>query len=123
MRQDTLRIEVPDLLEENCVPLTQLNAALAEARRQRPEQGLRQVLDLLSRHNRSAMTLLERQRGLQNVSEEYRHYASMAGSSSCPLLVGLCDELAAGFKRLLLQMLQGRAPSCGWPAAPGASRG
>ncbi|MBU3058081.1 PilZ domain-containing protein [Pseudomonas indica] len=111
MSQDTLRIEVPDLLEESCVPLAHLNAALIEARQQRPEQGLRQVLDLLSRHNRSAMTLLERQRGLQSISEEYRHYASAAASSPCPLLVGLCNELATGFKRLLLQMLQGRAPS------------
>jgi len=71
------------------------------------------VLGLLFSLNRSALTLLERQRALQNFSDEYRHYAGLANRQHPPsaLFVRLCGELAIGFKRLLLQILQGRQPS------------
>lgn len=113
MTLDALRLEVPDILEEDATPLADLNERLADARRQVYEDGLQQVLDLLLRLNRSAMTLLERQRALQSLSEEYRHYCAPLGQGAAPspLFVHLCDELAAGFKRLLLQILQGRQPS------------
>ena len=106
MTLDALRLEVPDILEEDATPLADLNERLADARRQVYEDGLQQVLDLLLRLNRSAMTLLERQRALQSLSEEYRHYSGALrdGSAPSPLFVHLCDELAAGFKRLLLQI-------------------
>ena len=71
------------------------------------------LLGLLFSLNRSALTLLERQRALQNFSDEYRHYASLANRQHPPstLFVRFCGELAIGFKRLLLQILQGRQPS------------
>ncbi|MDL2424995.1 PilZ domain-containing protein, partial [Pseudomonas sp. BAgro211] len=67
----------------------------------------------LFRLNRCALTLLERQRALQSLSEEYRHYERLIRQEKVPpaLFVHFCSELAAGFKRLLLQILHGRKPS------------
>ncbi|MGE8359443.1 PilZ domain-containing protein [Pseudomonas sp.] len=113
MTLDALRLEVPDILEEDAAPLADLNEQLGQARQQPREAALQQVFGLLFRLNRSAMTLLERQRALQSFSDEYRHYA-MASSDGAPpssLLLHLCGELAIGFKRLLLQIIQGRQPS------------
>ncbi len=113
MTLDALRLEVPDILEENAMPLATLPACLLQARGLAQDAALREVLELLFRLNRSALTLLERQRVLQNFSDEYRHYASAyRGGTPPPLLfLRLCHELATGFKRLLLQILQGRTPS------------
>lgn len=113
MTLDALRLEVPDILEENATALADLCTQLQAARTLTPESALQQALNLLFRLNRSAMTLLERQRALQSFSEEYRHYAAACSGSTAPsaLFVHLCEELAGGFKRLLLQILQGRQPS------------
>jgi hypothetical protein len=113
MTLDTMRLEVPDLLEEDAASLADLNEHLASARQQPHDLGLQQVLSLLFRLNRSAMTLLERQRALQSLGEEYRHYSAayLTGTPPPTLFVRLCGELAIGFKRLLLQILQGRQPS------------
>uniref|UniRef100_UPI0010FA1FBC PilZ domain-containing protein n=1 Tax=Pseudomonas sp. 2FG TaxID=2502191 RepID=UPI0010FA1FBC len=113
MTLDALRLEVPEVLEEDAVPLADLNQQLAEARLQPQDHALQQVLSLLFRLNRSAMTLLERQRALQSFSEEYRHYAAAyrAGVTPPVLFVRFCAEIATGFKRLLLQILQGHHPS------------
>jgi hypothetical protein len=113
MTLDALRLEIPDILEEDATPLADLNSELAGARQQPREEGLQQVLRLLFRLNRCAMTLLERQRALQSFCEEYRHYCRSLRDGTPPtqLFVQLCDELATGFKRLLLQILQGRHPS------------
>lgn len=113
MTLDALRLEVPDIVEEEATRLGELNAELTDARRKPREDGLQQALRLLHRLNRSAMTLLERQRALQSFCEEYRHYCSALADGSQPsqAFVSLCNELAAGFKRLLLQILQGRQPS------------
>ncbi|MFC5698137.1 PilZ domain-containing protein [Pseudomonas sp. GCM10022186] len=113
MTLDALRLEVPDILEENGTPLASLPALLAEARQLTQDSALQQVLGLLFRLNRSALTLLERQRVLQSVSEEFRHYSLAYQERTLPpnLFVGFCDELACGFKRLLLQILQGHHPS------------
>ncbi|WP_137886613.1 PilZ domain-containing protein [Pseudomonas sp. 2FE] len=113
MTLDALRLEVPEILEEDAVPLADLNQQLAEARLQPQDHALQQVLSLLFRLNRSAMTLLERQRALQSFSEEYRHYAAAYRTGMAPsvLFVRFCAEIATGFKRLLLQILQGHQPS------------
>lgn len=113
MTLDALRLEVPDILEEDAAPLADLNEHLRHAREQQREVALQQVLSLLFSLNRCAMTLLERQRALQSLSDEYRHYAAACsgGAPPSPLFVRLCSELAVGFKRLLLQILQGRQPS------------
>lgn len=113
MTLDALRLEVPDILETEVAPLADLNEQLAQARLQSPELALQQALGLLFRLNRSAMTLLERQRALQSFSEQYRHYSKAYQGENPPtaLFVHLCSELAIGFKRLLLQILQGRQPS------------
>jgi hypothetical protein len=113
MTLDALRLEVPDILEEDATPLADLNQQLAHARLQPHDQALQLLLELSFRLNRSAMTLLERQRTLQSCSDEYRHYAVVYCSGTPPsaLFVRLCNELAIGFKRLLLQILQGRQPS------------
>jgi hypothetical protein len=113
MTLDALRLEVPDILETDVAPLADLNEQLDQARLQLPEQALQQVLSLLFKLNRSAMTLLERQRALQSLSDHYRHYSRAYQSEAPPsaLFVHLCSELAVGFKRLLLQILQGRQPS------------
>lgn len=113
MTLDALRLEVPDILDEDATPLADLNQQLAQARSQPHDQALQRLLGLLFRLNRSAMTLLERQRALQSCSDEYRHYAARYCGDTPPaaLFVRLCDELAIGFKRLLLQILQGRQPS------------
>ncbi|HEX5842368.1 MAG TPA: PilZ domain-containing protein [Pseudomonas sp.] len=113
MTLDALRLEVPDILEEHSAPLADLNEQLAQARLQAPEHGLQLMLGLLFRLNRSATTLLERQRALQSFSDTYRHYALAYPADKAPpaLFLRLCSELAIGFKRLLLQILQGRQPS------------
>ena len=113
MTLDSLRLEVPDIREDNSVSPAEIVQRLAAARHLEPENGLQQVLGLLFSLNRSALTLLERQRALQNFSDEYRHYASLANRQHPPstLFVRFCGELAIGFKRLLLQILQGRQPS------------
>ncbi len=113
MTLDALRLEVPDIREEVALPLADLGEQLAAARQQSAENALQQALTLLFQLNRSAMTLLERQRALQSFSEEYRHYAARYVASTTPptLFLRLCNELAIGFKRLLLQILQGRQPS------------
>lgn len=113
MTLDALRLEVPDILEEDAAPLADLNEHLAQARAQAHDSALQMVLSPLFRLNRSAMTLLERQRALQSFSDEYRHYAAAYCAATPPpaLFVRLCSELAIGFKRLLLQILQGRQPS------------
>jgi hypothetical protein len=113
MTLDILRLEVPDLLEDNATSLADLNEHLAKARQQPHDLGLQQVLSLLFRLNRSVMTLLERQRALQSLSDEFRHYSAPYLTDTPPpsLFVRLCGELAIGFKRLLLQILQGRQPS------------
>jgi len=112
MTLDALGLEVPDILDEAAAPLADLNERLSEARQQSQESALHLVLGLLFRLNRSAMTLLERQRALQSLSEEYRHYADFYRHAVPPILfVRFCSEMAIGFKRLLLQILQGRQPS------------
>lgn len=113
MTLDALRLEVPDIREDNSVSPAEIAQRLAADRHLEPENGLQQVLGLLFSLNRSALTLLERQRALQNFSDEYRHYASLANRQHPPstLFVRFCGELAIGFKRLLLQILQGRQPS------------
>lgn len=113
MTLDALRLEVPDILETDVGSLADLNEQLAQARLQPVDPALQQVLSLLFRLNRSAMTLLERQRALQSFSDQYRHYCKVYQGEHPPtaLFVRLCNELAIGFKRLLLQILQGRQPS------------
>lgn len=113
MTLNALRLEVPDIREDNSVSPAEIAQRLAAARHQDSEHGLQEVLGLLFTLNRSALTLLERQRALQSFSDEYRHYASLASRQHPPstLFVRLCGELAIGFKRLLLQILQGRQPS------------
>ncbi|TBU89994.1 PilZ domain-containing protein [Phytopseudomonas dryadis] len=113
MTLDVLHLEVPDALQTDSTSLAELNEQLSQARQQPPEQGLQQVLDILLRLNRSAMTLLERQRALQSFSDEYRHYAAAYRSDqlTAPFFLRLCSELAVGFKRLLLQIHLGRQPS------------
>jgi cyclic-di-GMP-binding protein len=113
MTLDALRLEVPNIREEEATPLADLAQQLAHARLEPHDHALQRLLGLLFRLNRSAMTLLERQRALQSCSDEYRHYAlAYAGDTSpCALFVRLCGELAIGFKRLLLQILHGRHPS------------
>ena len=113
MTLDALHLEVPDILDENATSLSDLNERLSGARQLPAEEGLQQLLELLFRLNRSAMTLLERQRALQSFCEEYRHYSAplLSGKLPSASFVHLCNELACGFKRLLLQILQGRQPS------------
>ena len=112
MTLDTLRLEVPELREESSIMPADLVEQLARARQQELGNALQQLLRLLFNLNRSALTLLERQRALQNFSDEYRHYAALnASGPPSPLFLRLCGELAIGFKRLLLQILQGRQPS------------
>ncbi|MGQ7958885.1 PilZ domain-containing protein [Pseudomonas sp. SP16.1] len=109
MTLDALRLEVPDLRDDGIAP-AQIAERLAGARDLEAGEGLQQVLGLLFRLNRSGLTLLERQRALQNFADEYRHYARLEITPNT-LFVRLCGELAVGFKRLLLQILQGRQPS------------
>ncbi|WP_375737751.1 PilZ domain-containing protein [Pseudomonas boanensis] len=112
MTLDALRLQVPDILKESEAPLANLAGLLDEARRHPQDSALQQVLCLLFDLNRSHLTLLERQRVLQNFSEEFRfHAATHLNGKPPPLFVKLCDEMACGFKRLLLQILQGHQPS------------
>lgn len=113
MTLDALRLEVPDIRGDSEIAPAQIAERLIAARRLEPEHGLQQLLGLLFTLNRSGLTLLERQRALQSFSEEYRHYAVLTAYQQAPsaLFVRLCSELAIGFKRLLLQILQGRQPS------------
>lgn len=113
MTLDALRLEVPDIREDSSVSPAEIVERLASARHLELDNGLQQVLGLLFTLNRSGLTLLERQRALQNFSDEYRYYAMLVNRAHAPstLFVRLCGELAIGFKRLLLQILQGRQPS------------
>ncbi len=113
MTLDALRLEVPDLTEEDSSFLTDLNERLSDSRGAAPEHGLQEVLSLLFRSNRCQLTLLERQRCLQSLSNEYQHHAQAYPAETRPsaLFIRLCSEMASGFKRLLLQILQSRHPS------------
>ncbi len=114
MSLDALRLEVPDLIEERPEnALLELPAKLAAARKERGEAGLQQVLALIFRLNRCNLTLLERQRTLQSFCAEYQFYAQAFQNKKTPstLFIRLNHEMASGFKRLLLQILQGRSPS------------
>nr|WP_298142866.1 PilZ domain-containing protein [uncultured Pseudomonas sp.] len=112
MTLDALHLEVPETHGENALPLADLNEQLLQARLLPQEHALQAVLSLLFHLNRSVTTLLERQRALQSFCDEYRHYAAISpGATPSSLFVRLCSELAVGFKRLLLQMFQGRQPS------------
>lgn len=113
MTLDALRLEVPDILEENSLPLASLPMVLQSAQSLPPEAALSEVIERLFKLNRSALTLLERQRVLQSFSEQYRLYNTLhnQGDTSPKLFIRFCHELANGFKRLLLQILNGRAPS------------
>ncbi|WP_371234020.1 PilZ domain-containing protein [Pseudomonas sp. QE6] len=113
MTLDASRLEVPDILEENSDAVSNLAAGLQEFRRHSLQEGLQKTLGTLLRLNRCALTLLERQRALQSLTEEYRHYSQRVRHEKTPpeLFVHFCTELAAGFKRLLLQILNGRKPS------------
>lgn len=113
MTLNALRLEVPDILEEDSDAMSNLATGLLESRRQPLQEGLQKALGTLFRLNRCALTLLERQRALQSLTEEYRHYAQLIRQDKTPpaLFVHFCTELAAGFKRLLLQILHGHKPS------------
>ncbi|ANI14012.1 pilus assembly protein PilZ [Pseudomonas citronellolis] len=113
MMLSALRLEVPDILEDNGDAASNLSAGLLQARRLPLHEGLQHCLGVLFRLNRCALTLLERQRALQSLAEEYRHYTRLIRAEKTPpaLFVHLCGELAAGFKRLLLQILNGHKPS------------
>ncbi len=113
MTLDALRLEVPDIHDDLAPTLTEVTEQLAAARLLQTENALQEVLSLLFRCNRSHMTLLERQRSLQSFSDAYRSYAQAYLAETAPpaLFLRLCSEMAAGFKRLLLQILQGRQPS------------
>nr|WP_276583751.1 PilZ domain-containing protein [Pseudomonas sp. RIT-PI-AD] len=110
---DALHLEVPAILDEDKSGLLRLAEVLAEARHLPWETALQRTLGLLCRLNRSALTLLERQRALQSFSEEYRFYSNGYPGTGAPpaAFLQLCEELALGFKRLLLQLLQSRHPS------------
>lgn len=114
MSLDALRLEVPDIIEEKPdKTLAELSAKLAAARAERIEAGLESVLTLLFRLNRCNLTLLERQRSLQSFSVEYQFFSQAFQNNKTPsaLFIRLNHEMASGFKRLLLQILQGRNPS------------
>lgn len=112
MTLNASQLDVPEALQTNSITRAELGERLSTARQQPAEAGLQETLALLSNLNRSTMTLLERQRTLQNFSDEYRHYNAGGHSAPpVPLLILLCCELAVGFKRLLLQILQGHKPS------------
>lgn len=113
MTLDALHLEVPDILAEDAPPPSELYVQLAATRQLESETALQQLFDLLFQLNRCAMTLLERQRALQSVCEEYRFHSTPLINGALPsaTFVHLCGELANGFKRLLLQILQGRQPS------------
>lgn len=110
MTLDASRLEVPQLLDEPAPTPQRIGELLLEARQLPRDNALQEVTSLLFHHNRSAMTLLERQRALQSFSDEYRHQVTRYRPQSS-LFVRLCSELAIGFKHLLRQMLQGRPPS------------
>lgn len=111
MTLDASQLDVPDTLPSHSISQAELGERIGASRHLPGEAGLHEVVALLAGLNRSAMTLLERQRTLQNFSDEYRHYAAARRVASSALLATLCNELAIGFKRLLLQILQGRKPS------------
>ena len=95
MTLNALRLEVPDIREDNSLAPAEIAQRLAAARLLEPEHGLQQVLGLLFTLNRSGLTLLERQRALQSFSDEYRHYASLAKrqhppSTLCLLYTSRC---------------------------------
>ena len=66
MTLNALRLEVPDIREDNSLAPAEIAQRLAAARLLEPEHGLQQVLGLLFTLNRSGLTLLERQRALQS---------------------------------------------------------
>ena len=114
MSLDALRLEVPDLIEDRPDnTLAELAEKLVAARKMPAETGLSDNLALLFHLNRCNLTLLERQRTLQNFSAEYQFYSKAFQDDKTPtaLFIRLNHEMATGFKRLLLQILQSRNPS------------
>nr|WP_288498499.1 PilZ domain-containing protein [uncultured Pseudomonas sp.] len=112
MTLDALQLAVPDALQTDSIDQATLGTSLSASRQLPPEAGLQELITRLAHLNRSAMTLLERQRALQNFSDEYRYYgASGSLPANAEHQLQLCNELAIGYKRLLLQILQGHKPS------------
>lgn len=113
MTLDALRLEVPDICEHVAEPLADLNVQLAKAQEMPAEPALGFITQLLYRLNRCPMTLLERQRALQSFSDEFRYYANLHTQQVrlSSAFIPLCAELAIGFKRLLLQILQSKHAS------------
>ncbi|GIZ13235.1 PilZ domain-containing protein [Pseudomonas sp. NCCP-436] len=113
MTPDALSLELPDLCEDSNLSRAEVANRLSVIRQCRPEDGLQLLLELLISLNRSQLTLLERQRLLQNLCDEYRRYMARLSEDTrhCHALLGLCGEMATGFKRLAQQVLQGRRPS------------
>lgn len=110
---DAALLDVPEILDDASCDLASINEALLQTRQLPSDSALDQLLSLIFRHNRSAMSLLERQRGLQLFTDEYRQQLTLLESNQPPSkpLIRLCNELAFGYKHLLQSMLSGRKPS------------
>ncbi|TRX75608.1 PilZ domain-containing protein [Pseudomonas mangiferae] len=116
---DATVLDVSTIGGEDGTVLVRLAEVLAEARALPWETALQRCLGLLRRLNRSELTLLERQRALQSFSEAFRFYGNdhPGVGAPPPAFLPFCEDLARGFKRLLLQILDsGRAsrPHLAW---------
>ncbi len=113
MTPDALRLEVPEIREDNQRNHRRRSAQqLAAARLLESEHRLQHVAEPVVSLNRSHLTLLERQRALQSFSDEYRHYASSPiAHPPSTLFVRLCSELAGGFQAPAAADPAGRQPS------------
>ncbi|KAF1071460.1 MAG: hypothetical protein GAK45_00509 [Pseudomonas citronellolis] len=106
MNTDALRSAVP-------APLTtaELPALLAEARRRPPAEGLQACIELLHRLNHCGLTLLERQRSLQSLTQEHQYYQRGQSTQDDQRITDFCGELAQGYQHLVEQILNGHNPS------------
>lgn len=106
---DVLRLDVAQIMDDKVVDTTDLQQQLTQVLALKRHDTPQAITQILSTFNSLNMTLLERQRSLQSLSQAYGELLHAAHPAE--RLTPLCLALACGYKRLLLQMLQGRPPS------------
>ena len=108
MNLQSLHLDVPELLPHNPRPLNEW----VEYLQAMPEQDDRSLARVTHELNQTPLNLLERQRLLQNLTDRFaKRGHQLVDRPPNETLLDWSEHLASGYKRLLLQILQGRQPS------------
>ncbi|MCJ8169281.1 PilZ domain-containing protein [Atopomonas sediminilitoris] len=108
MNLQSLHLDVPELLPHNPHSLNEWVDAVQAL----PEQDDRNLARITHEINQTPLNLLERQRLLQQLTDRFaKRSHQLDDRAPNETLLDWSEHLATGYKRLLLQILQGRQPS------------